>query len=83
MKYKCPCCGYYTLEEPPGNYEICPVCFWEDDPKASSAPNIAFGANHISLKVARMNFRQGSGILYIDSTSYMKFLMHNEERKKL
>ena len=58
MKYKCPCCGYYTLEEPPGNYEICPVCFWEDDPKAASAPNIAFGANHISLKVARMNFRE-------------------------
>ena len=58
MKYKCPCCSYYTLEEPSGQYEICPVCFWEDDPKALEAPNIAFGANHISLKVAKMNFKE-------------------------
>ena len=32
-KYKCPCCGFYTFDEKPnGNYDICPVCFWEDDP---------------------------------------------------
>lgn len=31
-KYKCPCCGYHTLESgPPGTFAICPVCFWEDD----------------------------------------------------
>ena len=29
-KYKCPCCGYFTLDER-GEYDICPVCFWEDD----------------------------------------------------
>ena len=27
-KYKCLCCGYYTLDEAP--CEVCPVCFWED-----------------------------------------------------
>ncbi len=58
MRYKCPCCGYYTLEEPNGRYEICPVCFWEDDPKALETPNIAFGANNISLNVAKKNFRE-------------------------
>lgn len=26
----CPCCGYRTLQER-GQYEICPVCSWEDD----------------------------------------------------
>lgn len=32
MKYKCPCCGYYTFDEKPnGNYDICEVCFWEDN----------------------------------------------------
>jgi hypothetical protein len=31
MKYTCPCC-YKTLgEEPPDTYEICEICFWEDD----------------------------------------------------
>ena len=58
MKYKCPCCGYFTLEEKPGHYEVCPVCFWEDDPKAKEAPNIAFGANQMSLKEAKKNFRE-------------------------
>lgn len=29
-KYKCLCCGYRTLEAH-GEYDICPVCFWEDD----------------------------------------------------
>lgn len=31
MKYTCPCCGYRTLEEPPGTFDICEICFWEDD----------------------------------------------------
>lgn len=26
----CLCCGYKTLSER-GNYDICPVCFWEDE----------------------------------------------------
>ena len=29
-RYSCPCCLYKTLSEI-GGYEICPVCFWEDD----------------------------------------------------
>ena len=29
-KYKCLCCGYRTLDTR-GEYDICPVCFWEDD----------------------------------------------------
>ena len=31
-KYQCPCCGHYTLDDKPDNtFQICPVCFWEDD----------------------------------------------------
>lgn len=29
-KFVCPCCGCRTLDER-GAYDICPVCFWEDD----------------------------------------------------
>lgn len=33
QKFVCPCCGHRTLtEKPPGTYNICQVCFWEDDP---------------------------------------------------
>ena len=31
-RYACPCCCYLTLDEAPtGTYNICKVCFWEDD----------------------------------------------------
>ena len=48
----CPCCGQRTLSEE-GEYEICPVCLWEDDPVQSNKPTYAGGANHISLVKAR------------------------------
>lgn len=56
MKFKCPCCGYYTFEEEPkGNYGICPVCFWEDELVLDE--DLAGGANRVSLKQARENFK--------------------------
>jgi hypothetical protein len=31
-RFACPCCGHLTLEEePPGTYDICKECGWEDD----------------------------------------------------
>jgi hypothetical protein len=57
MKYTCPCCGYKTLdEEPPGTYEICPICFWEDDSVQFNDPDYTGGANNVSLKVAQNNY---------------------------
>lgn len=49
----CPCCDYKALSTK-GEYDICPVCFWEDDgntdPKSFSSPN------HMTLAQARENF---------------------------
>ncbi len=57
MKYRCPCCGYYTFSEKPnGSYAICPVCFWEDDPISLARPDYTGGANGISLDQARDNY---------------------------
>ena len=44
----CPCCGHRTLPEL-GQYELCPVCLWEDDPNQSGAPRSVEGANGKSL----------------------------------
>ena len=56
MNYKCPCCGFYTLTEEPGNWDICEVCFWEDDPIQRGDETFSGGANHVSLKQARRNY---------------------------
>jgi len=57
MNYPCPCCGYLTFDEQPcGNYEICPVCFWEDDNVQNENSSYAGGANRISLEQAKENF---------------------------
>lgn len=60
MKYKCPCCGFYTFDEPHNRAvgDICPVCYWEIDPFVRSGDEES-GANHgLSLTVCRENFRQ-------------------------
>lgn len=56
--FPCPCCGYLTIgEEPPGTFEICPVCFWEDDNVQFEDPDYSGGANSVSLNQARENFK--------------------------
>lgn len=57
MKYTCPCCGYKTLDEkPPGTYEICKICFWEDDKVQFNNPDFRGASNEVSLKEAQSNF---------------------------
>lgn len=51
----CACCGYDTVEER-GNYEICPICFWEDDPVQFAHPHLGGGANKMSLRQGQKNY---------------------------
>lgn len=57
--FPCPACHFRTrLEEAFGSYAICPVCFWEDDEAQELDPELAGGANAVSLKEARENFQK-------------------------
>jgi hypothetical protein len=55
--YRCPCCHYKTLFGR-GGYEICPVCWWEDDGQDDhDADDVRGGPNGaLSLAEARKNF---------------------------
>ena len=59
MNFICPCCGFKTLSELAG-YEICPVCFWEDDGQNDSDADIVRGGPNYSLSLsqARENFKK-------------------------
>ena len=53
----CPCCGCHTLDLEDSSFEICPVCFWENDPSQVRYPDET-GANKVSLNQARKNYEE-------------------------
>ena len=57
LPLRCPCCGCKTLGER-GGFEICPVCFWEDDGQDDHDADVIRGGPNraLSLSVARANY---------------------------
>ena len=53
----CPCCGNLTLGARK-EYEICPVCFWEDDGQDDESADEVWGGPNgaLSLTEARRNY---------------------------
>lgn len=58
MSRACPCCGHLTLKES-GAYEICGVCFWEDDGQTASTADDSHGGPNgsLTLTMAQENYR--------------------------
>jgi hypothetical protein len=56
--YRCPCCHYKTLHARSA-FEICPICFWEDDGQDDhDASEVRGGPNGLlSLQAAREAFK--------------------------
>ena len=59
LPLRCPCCLCKTLHIR-GEYDICPVCFWEDDGQdEDDADEVCGGPNgDLSLTQARENYRR-------------------------
>jgi hypothetical protein len=57
MKERCPCCGYRTLSEL-GGFDLCAVCYWEDDGQTDAdADEVRGGPNGVlSLTQGRANY---------------------------
>jgi hypothetical protein len=57
LPLRCPCCFHRTLTVR-GDYDICPVCFWEDDGQDDhDADEVRGGPNAaLSLTAARANY---------------------------
>ena len=74
---RCPCCSFPTLHEN-GGFEICVICWWEDDGQNDqNADKVRGGPNsHYSLTEARKNFadhghmyERGHGIKVVEQPS--------------
>ncbi len=57
LPLRCPCCGCKTLSER-GGYEICEVCYWEDDGQDDHDADVIRGGPNaaLSLSEARANY---------------------------
>lgn len=55
--HRCPVCDYFTLPNR-GQYEICPICFWEDDGLDVDRLDVVSRPNHLTLREARANFHK-------------------------
>ncbi|MDX7998101.1 hypothetical protein FE394_02535 [Xenorhabdus sp. Reich] len=55
-KYNCPCCNNASFSFF-GEYDICPICGWEDDPIQFQDPDYSGGANSMSLNEAKNAFK--------------------------
>ncbi|MBO0124405.1 CPCC family cysteine-rich protein [Agrobacterium sp. OT33] len=64
VSYRCPCRKCLTLHERAG-YEICPVCFWEDDGQDDPyADQVRGGSNgDMSLTQAPLNYARKNALL--------------------
>jgi hypothetical protein len=53
--HPCPVCGYQQFSQEYGTYEICQICFWEDDWVQLGFPDSG-GANRVTLIEGQKNF---------------------------
>ncbi len=58
-RYRCPCCGFKTLDAPEA-LGLCPVCWWEDDGQEDKdASDVRLTVNGaLSLAEARVHFAE-------------------------
>ena len=56
--YTCPCCGFRTLSRGPGDYDLCPVCFWEDDGMHGNDAASMAGPNGMTLAEGQRLYRR-------------------------
>ncbi|MBL1220596.1 hypothetical protein JET18_07085 [Chryseobacterium sp. L7] len=73
--FPCPCCNYKTILEE-GNYQICKVCFWEDDGNRDDLK--ISSVNHMTLHEAKDNFKKKDAILekflkFVDNEGKLKY----------
>lgn len=61
-EFVCPCCGHKTLREE-SVYEICSVCWWEDDPLERVEPDKWGCCNGVTLLKAISNWNELGEIL--------------------
>ncbi|WP_243135232.1 MULTISPECIES: CPCC family cysteine-rich protein [Blautia] len=80
-KYQCPCCGCFTYNVPLNEDcgDICPVCFWENDPFITSDDEPSDSNHGITLNEAIANYLR-FGACEEEMLCYVRPSKSNEKR---
>jgi hypothetical protein len=54
-RFQCVCCDYYTVVDR-HSFEVCQVCYWEDDGSTMAQLDQESRSNHMTLRAARKSF---------------------------
>lgn len=58
-KFPCECCGFLTYSyDPKGTFDICDICFWQQDDVQEEDPTYRGGANAECLEEAQERFKK-------------------------
>lgn len=79
-KFPCSCCGFFTLDEEPDNtFQLCPVCYWEDDGIQLHDPDYEGGANTMSLNQAKEKYKSIGAV----EEQFIEFVREPLEEEKV
>lgn len=80
---RCPCCKFPTLNDN-GGFEICVICWWEDDGQTDQDADEARGGpnSHYSLAQAQQNFAD-HGHMYDESQGIQVVEQPSSTRREL
>ena len=83
LKNSCQVCGYLTLDERDA-FDICGICFWEDDGIDDFEENEESGPNHMTLKEGRTLFQEAKRkLMSADHGDYNYFISLKDNFLKL
>ena len=74
-KQKCICCEYLVIE---GDFDICPVCYWQKDFFQEKNIDDAGGPNLVSLRDAKENFKT-FGVIEKRFKKHVRLPLDNEK----
>ena len=80
-KVYCDCCKYDTILIH-GDYEICTICYWEDDLLQLQDKDYEGGANPMSLRQAQLNFFE-FGACDKDKLTNVRLPINGEQRDEM
>lgn len=88
--FTCPSCGFPTLKER-GEYEICPLCNWEDDYQDNAQADEVWGGPNYKLSLTESRIKIGKTIQkleialngHVNSTPQSVLSILNNHKKRV